>query len=76
MYIYIYSISREMWAFSYNFLMGRVSVNRVSATFRVIDPCGNWPFAENFLTRRFGEKACILRGAMRCYYNKFIKQLH
>ena len=50
-----FSIPREMWAFSYNSLMGRVSVNRVSATFRVIHPCRNWLFAKNFLARRFGE---------------------
>ena len=38
-----FSKTREMCSFSYNFLMGRVSLKRVSTTFRVIHPCGMSP---------------------------------
>ena len=52
-----------MPTFSTNLLVRKFSVNEESADYLANRPkiCGNSPFDEDFLTRKLGEKNCILR---------------
>ena len=51
-----------MQTFSTNLLVRKFSVKEVSAGYLASRPkfCGNCPFNEDFLTRKFGKKNCIL----------------